>query len=179
MNQLKVFSVIAITTFSFVSCEKTTVGPASGVQQEIPATSASAATVSKFFTVIDLSGPNWVEYNACNGDYIHVVKGVWRIEQTVMINGSRLTVQFHSNTSNYKLLDQTTGIAYTGSYSSNETYTTDIIIGQPAQITGTLKILLTTPGKDNNGQYLVDYHATLNANGVLTVDFTNQRAGCQ
>ena len=179
MKQLKLFSVIVIMTFSFISCEKTALVSSSGIQQQPASKPATAATVTKLINTIDLSAPGWSEFNACNGNFINVVKGIWHIEQTFITNGTRLTIQLHSNVSNYKLVDQTTGIAYTGSYTSNEVLNMNYIIGQPGELTGTIKILLTTPGKDNNGKYIVNYHVTINANGIITVDFTNLRSECQ
>jgi hypothetical protein len=179
MNKLKLFSVIAMLTFSFISCEKTALNSSSGLQQQPATKSATAAIVTKSMTEIDLSIPGYLEYNACNGNYITIIQGIWRIDQTIIINGTRLTIQLHSNVSNYKLVDQTTGIFYTGSYVSNDVLNMNYIIGQPGERTATIMISLTTPGKDNNGKYLLDFHVTVNANGVITVDFTNIRSECR
>ncbi len=89
------------------------------------------------------------------------------------------TLADHSNVSSYKLINLTTGVEYTGSYFSNTSFTGNISEEQPLEITGTLSILLTTPGGGNNGKLLVDYHLTINANDEVTADFYNERAGCQ
>jgi len=77
------------------------------------------------------------------------------------------------------LINLTTGVTYTGSYVSNDIANITFTGAPPLTYGGTLKILLTTSGGGNNGKLLIDYHATLNANGVLTVDLYNYRSGCQ
>ncbi len=141
--------------------------------------SATKAQVYKYHTTIDLSDPRWREFNACTGGNINIIRGIWHIDFMYIINRNRFTLIDHSNVSNYKLINLTTGIEYTGSYVSNTSFTGSVTSEYPIRITGTLKILLTTPGGGNNGILFVNYATTINANGEVTVDFYNQRAGCQ
>lgn len=139
----------------------------------------SAAMVYKYHNVIDIS-EGWIEFNGCTGEWIKIVKGIYHIDFHYTINGNRVTVVDHSNTSDYNLIDEATGVEYKGSYVTNdsETYT---YTGSNLSFewSGTLKTIVTTPGQGNNGIYTVDYHATVNANGEVTVNFFNPRVGCQ
>ena len=137
-----------------------------------------AAQVYKYQSTIDLS-EGWIEFNACSGNLVDITSGIWHIDFSYTYNANRFTYVDHSNVSGYKLLDLTTGVEYVGSYVSNTSFTGPFSGDFPIQITGTLKILLTTKGGGNNGVLFADYHGTINANGIEAVWFDNYRAGCQ
>jgi len=173
--------LIGLSFLAITSCKKTelasqTATPLLTADANVAPT--SAAQVYKYQTTIDLSDPRWREYNACTGEWINIIKGIWHIDFIVTVTKNGYSYVYHTNVSDYKLIDQTTGIEYIGSYAYNETFFSDYT-GLPAETTQTLKILLTTPGGGNNGMYVVDAHTTLSANGEITVDFINWRAGCQ
>ena len=150
--------------------------PAAAIENASAA--AHAAQVTKYKTTIDLSDPQWREYNACTGELINIIKGTWHIDLHYITNGNRFTLIDRSNVSGYKLINLTTGVEYTGSYVSNTSFTGDITSEYPIQLTEKTKILLTTPGNDNNGSYFADLHITINSNGELTAFFDNFRGGC-
>jgi hypothetical protein len=171
------FLLLAVT-----SCKKTNV--------VVPATKNSRANDVQMVTSshllyqyhsvkeIDLTDPKYYEYNSCAGDKIHILKGIWHIEVNHIYNGVLESIQFHTNTSDYRLVDLTTGIEYTGSYASNDIFNIDAST-QALQDMGTLTVLLTTPGGDNNSKLIADYHFKVDAEGNLTLDIDNMRAGCQ
>ena len=164
-----------------ISCKKTeSVTPANLLPvKKFAQANSSAAEVYQVEKNIDLSISNWVEYNACTGQNIKVVEGIWRIKFKYITNGNRFTFSAHSTVSAYKLIDETTGIEYTGSYITNESFTGNNSGEFPVRITGTSKILLNTPGGKNNGKLIANYTFTINANGEVTADLSNFRAGCQ
>ena len=172
-------SVLMVIT----SCKKTEVDPVApknSSTDDSQNTLKSAAQVYYFSRTIDLSAPGWSEFNACTGEPLKVVKGIWHLDFHMVINGNRGTLIDRSNVSDYKLIDETTGVEYTGSYVSNYSETGSVNgSGFPYEYSGHGKILLTTPGKDNNGQLLIDVHGTVNANGEWTVDSYNVRSDCQ
>jgi hypothetical protein len=176
--------LIGLLLLGIISCKKTDVAPANEsplITSNTSVASKPGAQIFRYQNTIDLSAPGWSEFNACTGEYIKVTKGIWHIDFEFIINGNKFNFYDHSNVSDYKLINVTTGIEYTGSYVSN-----DFVTGNnsnydrpPFETNGTLKILLTTSGGGNNGKLLYDYHFTVNANGDVTVDFSNYRAGCQ
>ncbi len=182
MNTFKqsILASAVILLLMFISCKKAPVDFSSTQQNSAIASmqSLNASSVSRFDTTIDLS-IGWHEYNACNADNIDIIRGIWHIGSILTINGNTYSFQYHTNTSDYKLLDLNTGIGYTGSYTSNDIETGNYIIGQPLEITSKVKILLTTPGKSNNGMYVADLHLILNANGVITAFVSGFRSECQ
>lgn len=173
--------LIGFLLLAATSCKKTESGaPAESSSKNILEHSiSSAAEVYQYEKIIDLSTSNWVEYNACTGQYIKVVEGIWRIKFKYITNGNRFTFSDHSNVSAYKLIDENTGIEYTGSYITNTSFTGNNTGVFPIRITGTSKILLNTPGGKNNGKLVANYAVTINANGEVTADFSNFSAGCQ
>jgi hypothetical protein len=87
--------------FVIISCKKTELAPAT--QQSLSTTAAqnastSEASVQRFYANIDLSAPGWSEYNACNGNLINIIKGIWRIETFFIVNGKEFNIEFHTNT---------------------------------------------------------------------------------
>jgi len=64
-----------------------------------------------------------------------------------VINGDNI-YDLHSNTSNYKLINLTTGIEYTGSYVANISMSNYFNVIY--EVTTTVTVLLTTPGGGNN-----------------------------
>jgi hypothetical protein len=186
MKILKQSTLLLIGLFllGIISCKKTDVTPTTEnplITSNASAASTSEAQIFRYQNTIDLSDPRWREYNACTGELINIIKGIWHIDFEYIINGNKFNFYDHSNVSSYKLINVTTGIEYTGSYVSNDFVTgnNDNYDQPPFETNGTLKILLTTSGGGNNGKLLVDYHFTVNAIGVITVDFYNYRAGCQ
>ena len=177
-TMLLAISVLLVIT----SCKKTEVDPVAPKSSSTDgslSTLKSAAQVYHYRYTIDLSAPGWSEYNGCSGGGVKVLKGIWHQNFQFTFNGNRGTFIDNSNTSDYKLIDLTTGVQYTGSYISTFSEAWNIIDGSSGEWTGTMKILLTTPGPNNNGELLVDYHATITPNGEMTIYFYNQRVGCQ
>jgi hypothetical protein len=173
--------LISLLLLAATSCKKTDVAP--GIKNS-PAKDAQMLTSShllyQYHSVkqIDLTDPKYSEYNSCTGHTIHILKGIWHIEMNHIYNGVLESIQFHTNTSNYRLVDLTTGIEYTGSYASNDVFNIDAST-QALQDMGTLSVLLTTPGGDNNSKLVADYHFKVDAAGNLTLAIDNMRAGCQ
>jgi hypothetical protein len=190
MKSLKLNTLLLTGFFLIIaaSCKKTELVAASESKQSAAAienalatanAASTAAQIYKDKTIIDLSDPQWREYNACTGELINIIKGIWHIDLHYMTNGNRFTLIDRSNVSGYKLINLTTGVEYTGSYISNTNFTGDITGEYPIQLTEKTKILLTTPGNNNNGSYFADFHITINANGELTAFVDNFRGGCQ
>jgi hypothetical protein len=177
----QILASAAMLTLFFSACNKDTLSP-TGIARSTSSVSRNASQgvpVSKNVYQIDLSDPRWSEYNSCTGELIKIRQGIWHIEATYLFVNGREVYQFHTNTSNYKLYNATTGVEYTGSYVSN---TTDAIVIDgdfSGSYTATLSVLLTTPGGGNNSILKADLHFTVNANGILTAYVDNFRAGCQ
>lgn len=174
--------------FAITSCKKTDVASANENPLLTSNTSASVASSSrvdlyKVHYDIDLSAPGWSEYNSCTGEVIKVISGIWHIDalETIIVPSNRYQYHFHTNVSNYKLINTTTGIEYTGSYTNNFIVTAaDVFVtGNPYEISGTLTVLLTTSGKGNNSKLIANFHITVDANGNYTILIDNYRAGCQ
>jgi hypothetical protein len=164
-----------------ISCKKTELAPAAKNSKSEDAQNVSSSHLLYQYhsnKSIDLTDPKYSEYNSCAGDKIHILKGIWHIETNHIWNGPLEAIQFHTNTSDYRLIDSTTGIEYTGSYASNDIFHIDAAT-QAVQGGGTLSVLLTTPGKDNNSKLIADYHFKVDAEGNLTFYIDNMRAGCQ
>jgi hypothetical protein len=182
MKNLRVSGSFLLTVFVFAvsSCKKAEITPPSSTKsaESILRVSDNSAQVYRYQQIIDLS-VGWNEFNACTGNLVDITSGIWHIDFSYILNGNRFTYVDHSNVSGYKLLDLTTGIEYVGSYISNTSFTGTSTGDFPIQITGTVKILLTTNGGGNNGTLFADYHGTINANGIESVWFDNYRAGCQ
>jgi hypothetical protein len=144
--------------------------------------SLNAAAPYKEQYDIDLAD-GYLEINSCTGELIDIVTGIWHIStHAVVTSSNRVMVKFHTNTSNYKLINLTTGTEYTGSYVSDDELTFNLanVDAFPFEETTTLKILLTTPGGGNNSTLKATYHITVDANGNFTAAwFDNWRFGCQ
>ena len=115
--------LLAISVLMVISsCKKTEVDPvtskssATDVSQN---TLKSADLVEHYRETIDLSSPGWSEFNACSGGYIKITKGIWHVDMQFTVSEKKVTMIDHSNVSDYKLIDLTTGVEYTGSYVSN------------------------------------------------------------
>ncbi len=171
------FIILAIT-----SCKKTEIAPANKDLKTEDAQKVSSVShlLYQYHSnkSIDLTDPKYYEYNSCAGDRIHILKGIWHIETNHIYNGQLESIQFHTNTSDYRLIDLTTGIKYTGSYASNDVLTIDAV-NQDFQVTQTLAVLLTTPGGGNNSMLIADVHVKLDSNGDVILLVDNMRAGCQ
>lgn len=181
----KAIGIASIAIFLFCACNKEVINNAPQVASEsAPAMLAStnAAAIYKEQYTIDLS-EGWIELNSCTGEFLDIVRGIWHVSvHATEIAGNRISVKFHNNTSNYKLVNLTTGVEYTGSYVSNDHFTFSLVNpdGVPFEESITLSVLLTTPGGGNNSMLKVTYHITFNANGMPTAAwFDNWRFGCQ
>lgn len=173
--------LISLLLLVATSCKKTDVVPAiKNCQANDAQMVTSSHLLYQYHSIkdIDLTDPKYYEYNSCAGDKIHILKGIWHIEVDHIYNGKLESIQFHTNTSDYRLVDLTTGIEYTGSYASNDIFNIDATT-QALQDMGTLSVLLTTPGGDNNSKLIADYHFKVDAEGNLTLYIDNMRAGCQ
>lgn len=167
--------------FAITGCKKTDVAPATNsFKANDVAMATSSHLLYQYHSVmdIDLTDPKYSEFNSCTGSKMHILKGIWHIEVNHIYNGVLESIQFHTNTSDYRLVDLTTGIEYTGSYASNDILNIDAST-QALQNMGTLTVLLTTPGKDNNSKLIANYHYKVDAAGNLTLVIDNMRAGCQ
>jgi hypothetical protein len=180
MKTFKLNACMLATAFLFAtsSCSKSDLASPSLNRSAENKAAGNAAQVYRYQTTIDLA-EGWNEFNACTGNLVYITSGIWHIDFSYIDNGNRFTYVDHSNVSGYKLLDLSTGVEYVGSYVSNTSFTGPFSGDFPIEITGTLKILLTTKGGGNNGALYMDYHGTINANGIEAVWFDNYRAGCQ
>jgi hypothetical protein len=175
----KLIASAAMLTLLFTSCTKDSFTNQQDRSTNTVSKNASAVTRYKGNYDIDLSDPKWSEFNSCTGELISIISGIWHIEYTDIYNGSKENFQYHTNTSKYKLLNKTTGVEYTGSYVSNDSYSFNYINSFPFTYTSTLSVLLTTPGGGNNSILKADFHLTIDANGNETAYVDNFRAGCK
>jgi hypothetical protein len=172
--------LMGLLLLAVTSCKKTDVTPVTENRFLNAEASSNKALLYQHHsdTSIDLTDPKYYEFNSCTGTKMHILKGIWHIESNHIYNGKLETIQFHTNTSNYRLVDLTTGVEYTGSYSSNDIFNIDAVNGDIQDVV-TLKILLTTPGGSNNSMLIADVHVKVDAQGNLTFYIDNMRAGCQ
>src|SRR6188472_3631753 len=109
-------ALLGLLLFTASSCKKVTTENPSVTSNA----SLSSATVYKDHYDIDLS-EGWVEINSCTNEILDITKGIWHVTvHTTTTADGRLILKFHNNTSNYKLVNLTTGVEYVGSYVSND-----------------------------------------------------------
>jgi len=127
--------------FAITSCKKTEVATTTenpSITSNAQAASSSGVSPYKLHYDIDLSAPGWSEYNSCTGELIKVTKGIWHIDvlETIIVPSNRYQYAFHTNTSDYKLINETTGIEYRASYTNNFIATAaDVFVsGNPYEI---------------------------------------------
>ncbi|MES2647606.1 MAG: hypothetical protein V4717_12065 [Bacteroidota bacterium] len=180
MKKILASSLVLICLFS--SCKKETF---TNEQQPLTHRTVTPKVVElyKEHSEIDLS-EDWIEVNSCTGEILDVVEGIWHVTfHAVVTPDGRVVVKFHTNTSNYRLVNVSTGVEYTGSYVSNDQLTinlADLVDNAPFEQTVNLSVMLTTPGGGNNSTLKATYHITFNANGSPTgAWFDNWRFGCQ
>ncbi len=184
-------SIILMSLFIVFGCSNSESIPLAVSKTSIPKTSPqivatsvsqngskSAAQVYKTEMKFDIADSLFVQYNECTGKYYRMTQGIAHINFTTMYNDNRYTNVSHVNLSDFRLLDEETGKEYIGSYSSNETHNGTFEIGWPLESKGTLTILMISPGNEVNLKFQIDYHMTINANGVTTVNFDNLKVSC-
>jgi len=140
--------------------------------------SKSGAQVYKTEMKFDIADSLFTQYNECTGKNYRMTQGIAHVNFTTMFNDNRYTNVSHVNLSDFRLVDEETGKEYVGSYSSNETHNGTFEIGLPIESKGTLTILMISPGNGVNLKFQINYHMTINANGVTTVYFDNLKVSC-
>ncbi|HXL55820.1 MAG TPA: hypothetical protein VN958_06170 [Chitinophagaceae bacterium] len=174
-----VFQLIVLLLIAATSCKKTTLHPSeqSFSSANVQNVSSNKAVPFKFQNRIDLSNPRYIEFNSCTGEIINIKQGILQIDVNGVINGDNISYDLHSNTSNYKLINLTTGLEYTGCYVAN--ISMNNYFNAIYEVTTTVTILLTTPGGGNNSILKGDYHMTVDSNGNVTASVDNFRGGCR
>jgi hypothetical protein len=178
---MKALLILCATTLVTVtSCNKSAVNPASEkktvsslTQQNL---SANNPLPFNNQTDIDLS-QGYYDINFCTGENVQIVSGIWHIDYHGMISGNHILIDQHSNIQNYKLVSSS-GIEYTGSYTSNYKYEGTFNNGQFA-FDQSVSVRLTTPGGQNNSVSTFVVHETINANGIVTASVGHFGSGCQ
>lgn len=162
------------------SCNKSAVNPATGKSPvSFSGQKNFAANNPLPFnnqTDIDLS-QGYYDINFCDGEIVNIVSGIWHIDYHGQISNNHILLDQHSNIQHYKLVSST-GIVYTGSYTTDFHYEGTFNNGQFTFVQS-VSVRLTTPGGQNNSVNTFDVHETINANGIITVLFDNFRSGCQ
>lgn len=180
LNRIALLPVLAVC-IAFTSCESNEVAPTDQlVSQDITRNASSGATVYRDTYQIDFGEEQgWSFASECNDEYLSITDGVWRIQSTIIQNKNKVTIEYHSNISNFKLLNETTGVSYSGSYGNRFTQHYQIPSFYPYQFKESVQIILTTPGRGNNIAIKGNFHISVDANGNVKTYLDNFSSDCQ
>lgn len=143
---------------------------------DVSSNDLKSAHTFNYQNTIDMSS-GFDGYHYCTRGILKVIKGIIHEDFNLTINGNKLNIISYLNTSDFKLIDEATGIEYTGSYVSNDQQTFNFS-GSNSQWKYTSIILLTARGSENNIKLLED-HYIIYVNGELEVNFDRIRFDCQ
>jgi hypothetical protein len=164
---------------ALISCESEEVAPVDSVMSgTITQHASSGATVNKSKEVIDFGEEqDWYFLTPC-GEY-RILEGVQQIHVMVVENKNKLTVHFHLNNSNFRVINEATGVTYVGNNTINSTEHITKPNDFPYSFKESFRSVLTAPGKDNNIMLKFDYILRINADGSVRVEAENIIVDCE
>lgn len=177
---LKALLPILAICFAITSCDLEEAVPADSVMsEEVSLNASSGAMVYKDKYELDFSEGYWYLYTGCTEEPLRITDGIWRTHFTIVYNNNKAMIHYHTNTSNFKLLDELTGMRYTGSWVSKTKQQYDIPDFYPYHFKNSLSFVIATSGKGNNIMVKADFHIKVDADGNVTTYTDNYRADCQ
>ncbi|PRY10132.1 hypothetical protein CLV24_11549 [Pontibacter ummariensis] len=161
-----------------ISCESEEVAPVDPVMSEaITQDASSGAIVYKSKEVIDFGEEEWYFLTPC-GEY-RILEGVQQINFMVVENKNKLNIHFHLNNSNFRVINESTGVTYVGNNTINVTEHITKPTGFPYTIKESFRSVLTVPGSDNNVMLKFDYILWINADGSIKIAAETISVDCE
>ncbi|WP_161888379.1 hypothetical protein [Pontibacter russatus] len=180
-NLIRIAWFIAPALLVITSCEPveevTPAGPDMSTENTLNA--SSRPIIYKVKEQIDFSEQEAYFFTGCNDDLLKITDGILRINYTITEHKDKVTFQYHSNTSNFRLLDETMGMAYVGSWVDNYKESFNLYNFYPYTVKETINLVFTTPGKGNNIKIKADLRIRIDANGNIKTYIDNYRIDCQ
>jgi hypothetical protein len=182
MKRLKLIALLPFLAICIAStsCESDEVIPSDGGNtQNISMNASSGATVIKNSFEIDFSESSWNSFISCDNERLRILSGIRRVHYTIVINKNNASIHLHSNTTNFKLLDEATGAIYSGNSIYNYKNEYELTSSPPYLFKESSIIVLATSGKSNNIKIKSDFYINIDKDGNITRYVNNYRADCE
>ena len=177
--RLKVMVPLVAFCLTLISCDSEEVAPVDSVMSEAIAQQASSgAIVNKSKEVIDFGeAQDWYFSTPCG--VFRILEGVQQINFMVVENDNKITVHFHLNNSNFRVINEATGVTYVGNNTINVTEHITKPDAFPYSFKESFRSVLTAPGKDNNIMLKFDYILRIEADGSVKVEAEDIIVDCE
>lgn len=135
-----------------------------------------AAVTTNLWTPVSASIPN-----ACVGEWIDLEGEIHWVTSVTWDETGGYHVAIHVNRANVKGTGQSSGAKYIFNGGKNDTYnvSSELPPQEPWERTVVIRQHMVGTGGANSGTLYTIYHVTFNANGELTVVFTNAHFSCK
>ena len=179
MKSLKLPIFFLSCCIALASCDSEEVAPADDIMsQELSQEASSGAETTHYNATLNLGEPGLTLVLSCDESILMATKGTLRIGITTVINHNRAVLHLTGNISNLVFTDVKTGERYVGAWVFNRTDHYIMPALYPYHSINKIRIVLTTPGKENNVMFKTDLHTKLDAEGNLIVYRDNDSAEC-